>query len=104
MASPVGSYARNSQKKQYLIFGEMIIFLLNFAYLSAVPSLFGKNPIEIIVDKIFVLDFAKIVSKQLINQANLKNIYHFSKYQILFLLPISCIAGKAKSMEKHFIY
>ena len=32
----------------------------------------GKNPIEIIVDKILVLDFAKIVTKQMINKQNWK--------------------------------
>ena len=42
----------------------------SFAYLSGVWLLFGQNPIEIIVDKIFVLDLAKIVSKQLINKQN----------------------------------
>ena len=36
----------------------------SFAYLSAVWLLFGQDPIEIIVNKIFVLDFALIVTKQ----------------------------------------
>ena len=63
----LNSYARNSQKKQYLIFGEI---LFSFAYLSAVWLLFGQNPIKIIVDTIFVLDFAKIVTKLLINKQN----------------------------------
>ena len=34
------SYARNSQKKQYLIFGEISF---SFAYLSAVWLLFGQK-------------------------------------------------------------
>ena len=42
----------------------------SFAYLSAVWLLFGQNPIEISVDEIFVLDFAQIVTKQLINKQN----------------------------------
>ena len=42
----------------------------SFAYLSAVWLLFGQNLIKIIVDNIFVLDFAKIVTKQLINRQN----------------------------------
>ena len=29
-----------------------------------------KNPIGIIVDKVFVLDFVKIVTKQMINKQN----------------------------------
>ena len=62
------SYARNSKKKQYLIFGE--IFLVLLIYQLFVWHLFGQNPIEIIIDKIFVLDFAKIVTKQLINKQN----------------------------------
>ena len=68
---PIGftSYARNSQKKQYLIFGEMKIFF-SFAYLSAVWLPFGQNPIEIIVDKFFLLDFAQIVTKQMIDKQN----------------------------------
>ena len=40
----------------------------SFAYLSAVWLLFGQNPIEIILDKIFKPNFAKIVTKQLINK------------------------------------
>ena len=39
-------------------------FFFSFAYLSAVWLLFGQNRIEIIVDEIFVLDFAQIVTKQ----------------------------------------
>ena len=66
------SYARNSQKKQYLIFGEMRIFFFSFAYLSAVWLLFGQNPIEIILDNIFLLDFAQTVTKQLIDKQNWK--------------------------------
>ena len=65
------SYVRNSQKKQYLIFGE-IINIFFFAYLSAVWLLFGYNPIEIIVYKFFLLDFAQIVTKQLIYKQNWK--------------------------------
>ena len=42
----------------------------SFAYLSAVWLQFGQNPIEIIVDEIFVIDFAKIVTKQQINKQN----------------------------------
>ena len=64
------SYPRNSQKKQYLIFGEMRNIFFSFAYLSAVWLLFGQNPIEIIVDKFFLLDFAQIVTKQLIDKQN----------------------------------
>ena len=41
-----------------------------FAYLSAVWLLFGENAIEIIVDKFFLLDFAQIVTKQLIDKQN----------------------------------
>ena len=73
-----------------------------FVYLSAVWLLFGQNPIGIIVDKIFVLDFAKIVTKQLINKQKWKFFSHFSKYWILFLLPISCIAGEAKCVKNDF--
>ena len=71
MSSTIGltSYARNSHKKQYLIFGEMRN-IFSFAYLSAIWLPFRQNPIEIIIDKIFVLDFAKIVTKQLINKQN----------------------------------
>jgi hypothetical protein len=63
------SYARNSQKKQYLIFEEMRM-IFSFAYLSAVWLLLGKNPIETIEDKFFLLDFALIVTKQLIHKQN----------------------------------
>ena len=45
-------------------------YFFSFAYVSAVWLLFGQNPIEIIVDKIFILYFAKIVTKQLINKQN----------------------------------
>ena len=44
--------------------------IFSFAYLSAVWLLFGKNPIEIIVDKFFLLDFAEIVTKELIYKQN----------------------------------
>ena len=60
------SYARNSQKKQLPNIWKNEMFF-SFAYLSAVWSLFGQNPIEIIVDEIFVQDFAQIVTKQLID-------------------------------------
>ena len=39
-------------------------------HVSAVWLLFGQNPIEIMVDKIFVLDFAQIVTKQLVYKQN----------------------------------
>jgi hypothetical protein len=52
----------------------------SFAYLSAVWLLFGQNPIEIIIDNIFVLDFAKILTKQLIISKTEK---YFSFLQIL---------------------
>ena len=45
-------------------------YFFSFAYLSAVWLLFGQNPIEIIVDKFFLLDFAQIVTKQLIDKQN----------------------------------
>ena len=46
-------------------------YFISFAYLWTVwLLLFGQNPIEIIVDKMFVLDFAKIVTKQLLNKQN----------------------------------
>ena len=50
------SYARNSQKKQLPNIWKNEMFF-SFAYLSAVWSLFGQNPIEIIVDKIFFESF-----------------------------------------------
>ena len=58
---------RNRNNIQYLKKQEIFF---SFSYLSAVWLLFGQNPIEIIVDKIFVLDFAKIVTKQLIYKQN----------------------------------
>ena len=44
----------------------------SFAYLSisCLVTVFGQNQIEIIVDEIFVLDFAQIVTKQLIDKQN----------------------------------
>ena len=45
---------------QYL---KKLEIIFSFAYLSAVWLLFGQNPIEIIADNIFVMDFAKIVTK-----------------------------------------
>ena len=50
------------------IFNEKYFF--SFAYQSSVWLLFGQNPIEIIVDNIFLLDFAQIVTKQLIDKQN----------------------------------
>ena len=52
---------------QYL---KKLEIIFSFAYLSAVWLLFGQNPIEIIADNIFVLDFAKIVTKQMIYKQN----------------------------------
>ena len=45
----------------------------------------GKNPIEIIVDKFFLLDFARIVTKQLIS----KNEKYFSFLQILNIVSFT---------------
>ena len=50
--------------------GEMRNIFFVLLNLSAIWLLFGQNPIEIIADKIFVLDFTKIVTKQLINKQN----------------------------------
>ena len=63
------SSARNSQKKQYLIFGEMWK-KFSFAYLSAVWLQFGQNPVEKTCLQWFQLDFAQIVTKQLIDKQN----------------------------------
>ena len=63
------SYARNSQKKQYLIFGEMRN-IFSFAYLSAVWLQFGQNVVEKTCLQCFQLDFAQIVTKQLIKKQN----------------------------------
>ena len=49
----------------------------SFAYLSAVWLLFGENPIEIIIDKLFLLDFAQIVTKQqILNIVSFTNFLH----------------------------
>ena len=75
----------------------MRIFFFRFAYLSAVWLQFGQNAIEIIKEINFALDFALIVTKQLTNMQNWKNISHFSKYfKILFLLSIYYLADKGK--------
>ena len=42
------------------------------AYQSAVWLLFRQNPNDIIVDNIFLLDFAQIVTKQMIDKQNWK--------------------------------
>ena len=55
-------------------------FLVLLIYQLFGYYLFGQNPIEIIVDKIFVPDFAKIVTKQLIYKQTLKNISGFYRY------------------------
>ena len=49
---------------------KMINIFFCFAYLSAVWLLFGQNPIEIKLNNIFVLNFAQIVTKQLIDKQN----------------------------------
>ena len=66
----VASPARQEIRKRnnILKYLEKWEIFLSFAFLSAVWLLFGQNPIEIIVDKIFVQDFAEIVTKQLINK------------------------------------
>ena len=58
---------RKRNNIQYLEKSEIFF---SFAYLSAVWLLFGQNPIEIIVVKFFLLDFAQIVTKQLIDNQN----------------------------------
>ena len=60
---------RKRNNIQYL---EKWEIFFSFAYLSAVWLLLGQNPIEIILDNIFVLDFAQIVTKQLIDKQNWK--------------------------------
>ena len=45
-------------------------YFFSFAYVSAVWLLFGQNPNKIIVDTCFLLDFAQIVTKQLIDKQN----------------------------------
>ena len=42
----------------------------SFAYQSAVWLLFQQNPNDIIVDNIFLLDFAQILTKQMIDKQN----------------------------------
>ena len=58
---------RKRNNIQYL---EKWEIFFSFAYLSAVWLLLRQNPIEIILDNIFVLDFAQIVTKQLIDKQN----------------------------------
>ena len=56
VASPAMQEIRKINNIWYLEKWEMFF---SFAYLLAVWLLFGQNTIEIIVDRIFVLDFAK---------------------------------------------
>ena len=61
-------YARNSQKKQYFNIWRNEKYVLVLLIYQLFGYFFGQNSIEIIVDHFFVLDFAKIVNKQLINK------------------------------------
>ena len=63
-------YIGKSQKETIFNIWRNEKYFFSFAYLSAVWLLFGQNPIEIIRGKIFVLDFAKIVTKELIDKQN----------------------------------
>ena len=67
MASPARQEIRKRNNIQYL---EKREIFFSFAHLSAIWLLFGQKPIEIIVDNIFLLDFAQIVTKQLIDKQN----------------------------------
>ena len=73
-------------------------FFFSFAYLSAVWLQFVQNSIDIIIENNFALDFALIVTKQLINKQN-GFFFHFSKYLTLFLLGIYYLADKGKNIN-----
>ena len=75
---------RKRNNIQYL---EKWEIFFSFAYVSAFWLLFGQNPIEFIVGKIFVLDFAKIVTANswLISKTE----EYFSFLQILNIVSFS---------------
>ena len=57
-------------KRNNIKYLEKCKIFFSVAYLSAVWLLFGQNPTEIIVGKFILLDFAQIVTKQLIDKQN----------------------------------
>ena len=57
-------------KRNNIKYLEKSEIFFNFAYLSAVGLQFGQNSIDIIIENNFALDFALIVTKQLINKQN----------------------------------
>ena len=62
-------------------------YIFDFTYLSAIWLQFGQNPIGFNVEKVFELDFPELYNQTADDRgAKLKNVSHFSKEIILFIL------------------
>ena len=73
-----------------------------FAYLSAVWLIFWENPIELILDKYFLLNFALIFTKQLIGKQTQKIFLISSNIEYCFFCKF--LAQLVRAMNSSFFF